>query len=183
MIKSELVDGFKGDGHVEVEQLGDINIGTYGPDDYVLETGKQLQAQVITNNKVRIFDGVMVIQGRRDVIAANAYTDVPIDNGAQGVKRNDIIVRRYTKDSASEIENTEFAVIKGTPGAAATDPVVTVGNIRNGDTLHNMKLYRVRIEGLNIVGVDKLYKTNMSLSTLNSNLTALNNNLGYELGS
>ena len=129
----------------------------------------------MTNNSIRIFDAVYVIQGRRDVIAANDYTDVSIDNGAQEMNRNDIIVRRYTKDESTEIENTEYAVIKGTPvSGEAVDPEVTEGDIRSGATQHDMKLYRVRLKGLNIVAVEPLFKVLYNAETIKGKLDELN---------
>lgn len=173
-VETTLMDGFAGGPHITEEQTGVANQGLYGPDDYVLEGGRQAEAQVLTNNSIRIFDAVYVIQGRRDVIAANDYTDVGIDNGAQGMNRNDLIVRRYTKDESSEIENVEYAVIKGTPVAGeATDPEVTTGDIRSGAILHEMKLYRVKLEGLNIVAVEPLFKVLLNMSTLNASLSKL----------
>ncbi len=164
-VDTTLLDGFADGPHITVEQIGSANQGLYGPGDYVMDAGRNAEAQILTNNSIRIFDAVFVMQGRRDVIAANDYEDINIDNGAQGMNRNDIIVRRYTKDESSEIERTEYAVIKGTPTpSAATDPDVTVGNIRNGDTLHEMKLYRVKLEGLNIVAVEPLFKVLMKPS-------------------
>ena len=177
-VETTLMDGFAGGPHITEEQTGVANQGLYGPDDYVLEGGRQAEAQVLTNNSIRIFDAVYVIQGRRDVIAANDYTDVGIDNGAQGMNRNDLIVRRYTKDESSEIENVEYAVIKGTPVAGeATDPEVTTGDIRSGAILHEMKLYRVKLEGLNIVAVEPLFKVLLNMSTLNASLSELNGNI------
>lgn len=170
-VDTTLVDGFADGPHITEKQIGIANQGTYGPDDYVLETGRQAEAQILTNNSIRIFDAVYVIQGRRDVIAANDYTDVSIDNGAQGMNRNDIIVRRYEKDEGSEMESTSYAVIKGTPSSGtAADPDITEGDIRSGATLHEMKLYRVKLEGLNIVAVEPLFKVLMNMSTLNASL-------------
>ena len=74
------------------------------------------------------------------------------------MNRNDIIVRRYRKDEKTEIETVEYGVKKGTPASKATDPEVTTGDIRKGDLLHEMKLYRVKIEGLNIVAVEQLFE-------------------------
>lgn len=166
-IDTTLVDGFADGPHITEEQVGIANQGLYGPDDYVLDEGKKSEAQILTNNSIRIFDATYVIQGRRDVIAANDYTDVNIDNGAQGMNRNDIIVRRYRKDESSEIEETEYAVIKGTPtSGTASDPEVATGVIRNGDTLHEMKLYRVKLNGLNIVAVEPLFNVLMSMSKI-----------------
>lgn len=177
-VDTTLVDGFADGPHITEKQIGLANQGTYGPDDYVLETGRQAEAQILTNNSIRIFDAVYVIQGRRDVIAANDYTDVSIDNGAQGMNRNDIIVRRYEKDEGSEIESTSYAVIKGTPSSGtAADPDITEGDIRSGATLHEMKLYRVKLEGLNIVAVEPLFKVLMNMSTLNASLADTNKSL------
>ena len=96
-VDTTLMDGFADGPHITEVQTGLANQGLYGPEDYVLESGRKAEAQVLTNNSIRIFDAVFVIQGRRDVIAANDYADVSIDNGAQGMNRNDIIVRRYVK--------------------------------------------------------------------------------------
>lgn len=173
-VETTLVDGFADGPHITEKQVGLANQGLYGPDDYVLSSGRKSEAQVLTNNSIRIFDAVYVIQGRRDVIAANDYTDVGIDNGAQGMNRNDIIVRRYTKDNSSEIEKTEYAVIKGTPtSGTASDPSVPTGDIRGGALLHNMKLYRVKLNGLNIVAVEPLFKALLDMSTINKYLSEL----------
>ena len=173
-VETTLVDGFADGPHITEKQVGLANQGLYGPDDYVLSSGRKSEAQVLTNNSIRIFDAVYVIQGRRDVIAANDYTDVGIDNGAQGMNRNDIIVRRYTKDNSSEIEKTEYAVIKGTPtSGTASDPSVPTGDIRGGALLHNMKLYRVKLNGLNIVAVEPLFKVLLDMFTINKDLSEL----------
>ena len=173
-VETTLLDGFADGPHITVEQVGSANQGLYGSGDYVMDAGRNAEAQILTNNSIRIFDAVFVIQGRRDVIEANDYEDINIDNGAQGMNRNDIIVRRYTKDESSEIERTEYAVIKGTPTpSAATDPDVTVGNIRNGDMIHEMKLYRVKLEGLNIVAVEPLFQVLMNMDKINMYLSKL----------
>ena len=171
-VNTTLMDGYAGGPHITEKQTGLANQATIGEKDYVLEGGQNAKAQVLTNNSIRIFDAVYSIQGRRDVIAANDYTDVTIANGSQGMNRNDIIVRRYRKNSSSEIESTEYAVIKGTPSTgAATDPSVTVGDIRTGAVLHEMKLYRVRLEGLNIVAVDQLFTVLPSMATMQEDMT------------
>lgn len=167
-VNTTLMDGYAGGPHITEKQVGIANQAIIGGKDYVLEGGQNAKAQVLTNNSIRIFDAVYSIQGRRDVIAANDYTDVTIANGSQGMNRNDIIVRRYQKSGSSEIESTKYAVIKGTPSTGtATDPSVTVGDIRTGAVLHEMKLYRVRLEGLNIVAVDQLFTILPSMATIN----------------
>lgn len=177
-IETTLMDGFADGPHVTEVQIGLANQAVIGPDDYVLEGGRESEAQVLTNNSIRIFDAVYCIQGRRDVIPASGYTDVTIANGTQGMNRNDIIVRRYRKNESSEIESTEYAVIKGTPNAgAAVDPEVTTGDIRSGATLHEMALYRVKITGLNITAVEPMFNILKNMASLQKEFAELNSKI------
>lgn len=177
-ITTTLMDGYAGSPHITETQIGLANQAAFGPDDYVLRGGRESEAQVLTNNSIRIFDAVYCIQGRRDVIPASGYTDVTIANGTQGMNRNDIIVRRYKKDESSEIESTEYAVIKGTPNAGeALDPKVTTGDIRTGATLHEMKLYRVKIKGLNITAVEPMFNILKNMATLQKELAGSNSEM------
>lgn len=177
-IETTLMDGFADGPHVTEVQIGLANQAVIGPDDYVLEGGRESEAQILTNNSIRIFDGVYCIQGRRDVIPANGYTDVTIANGSQSMNRNDIIVRRYKKDESSEIETTEYAVIKGTPSSGtAVDPKVTIGDIRSGATLHEMALYRVKLTGLNITAVEPMFNILKNMATLQKEFAELNSKL------
>ena len=177
-ITTTLMDGYAGGPHITETQLGLANQATFGSDDYVLEGGRESEAQVLTNNSIRIFDAVYCIQGRRDVIPASGYTDVTIANGTQGMNRNDIIVRRYKKDESSEIESTEYAVIKGTPNAGtAVDPEVTTGDIRSGATLHEMALYRVKITGLNITAVEPMFNILKNMASLQKEFAELNSKI------
>lgn len=182
-ITTTLMDSYVGGPHITETQIGLANQATFGPDDYVLGGGRESEAQVLTNNSIRIFDAVYCIQGRRDVIPASGYTDVTIANGTQGMNRNDIIVRRYEKDESSEIESTEYAVIKGIPNAGeALDPEVTIGDIRTGATLHEMKLYRVKIEGLNITAVEPLFNILKNMAVLQQEIAQTNKDLTEKLG-
>ena len=181
-VQITLMDGYAGGPHITEAQLGLAHQATFGPDDYVLEGGRESEAQVLTNNSIRIFDAVYCIQGRRDVIPASGYTDVTIDNGTQGMNRNDIIVRRYKKDEVSEEESTEYAVIKGTPSSGeAVDPSVTTGDIRSGAVLHEMKLYRVKLTGLNIVEVEPLFNILKNQATLQKEIAQSNKDLSNKL--
>lgn len=180
-ITTTLMDSYAGGPHITETQIGLANQATFGADDYVLEGGRESEAQVLTNNSIRIFDAVYCIQGRRDVIPASGYTDVTIANGTQGMNRNDIIVRRYKKNESSEIESTEYAVIKGTPNAgAAVDPEVTTGDIRSGATLHEMALYRVKITGLNITAVEPMFNILKNMASLQKEVAELNSNKKVE---
>lgn len=179
MIESEVLEVRVGDVHVTPEQVADANIGTFGPDDYVLSTGRKLEAQVVTNNSVRVFDGVMVYGGIRDVISVNKYYDIQIDNGAQGMNRNDIIVRHFAiTDEVTKRGGATFQVIKGTPSEGeAADPEIAFTDLRAGALSHDMILHRVRIEGLNIVAVEPLYDILYNAAELKEEVTELNRKL------
>lgn len=168
MTESEVLEVRIGDEHITPEQIMDVNIGTYGPGDYVFPTGQKLEAQLLSNNSIRIFDGAMVYCGVRDVIAVNNYHDVTIENGQQGMNRNDIIVRHFAKNEETQFGGAEFQVIKGTATSGdATDPEITDTDLRAGALTHDMKIYRARLEGLNVVAVEPLFEVLPSIPELN----------------
>lgn len=153
-----LVTGYKGTAHITSADQGAFNAALIGTEDYVCKTGRQFEAQIMTNNSVRIYDGDLLMQGRHVNLKVDTYEDVTIENGAQGMNRNDLIVCRYAKDATSGQEAALFVVLKGTPTeGTASDPAVTSGDILGGAILHEMPLYRVKIEGLSIVAIEKLY--------------------------
>lgn len=184
MIDSEVLEVRVGDVHVTPEQVADANIGTFGPEDYVLSTGRKLEAQVVTNNSVRVFDGVMVYGGIRDVISVNKYYDIQIDNGAQGMNRNDIIVRHFAiTDEVTKRGGAAFRVIKGTPSEGEpVDPEIDATDLRAGALTHDMVLHRVRIEGLNIVAVEPMYDVLYNAAELKDEVDELNRNFSNALG-
>ena len=111
----EIIKVYTGKPHVTAEQDRDINIGIFGKGSCVLQTGQQLNAVVISNNEIRITDGVLIHQGCAASIKKNTTNPVTIANGSQGMKRIDLIVARYTKNTSSKVEAIEIKVIQGTP--------------------------------------------------------------------
>lgn len=166
----EIVTGYAGMKHVTANQQGCMHIGITGDGDYILQTGEKLKAEIITNNKVRIYDGDLVMQGRQAHIAPDAYEDMTISNGSQELNRNDIIVARYAMNSDTGVETVTLAVVEGTAGEVATDPSLTSGDIRGGDVLHEMALYRVKIEGLTIEAVELMAEILPSISALQNSI-------------
>ena len=57
-VQTTLMDGYAGGPHITEAQLGLVHQATFGPDDYVLGGGRESEAQVLTNNSIRIFDAV-----------------------------------------------------------------------------------------------------------------------------
>ena len=156
-----LVTGYAGEAHVSAEDMGSLFAAIIGSGQYVLNRGNMFAASVVSNNQIRIADGDILMQGRHIRLDGGAFLDLAIDNGSQGYKRNDLIVARYTKNSASGIEDCNIVVIKGTASASeAVDPAYTIGDILSGgDVQNDFPLYRVPLDGLNVQTLVPLFET------------------------
>ena len=153
----QIIDGYCNEPNIFADDIGEYNTAIWGTRDCVLPAGERLGYELVSNNEIKIKDGVFSTQGRRGVIKKGATESCIIENGTQAENRNDLIVIEYAKDSSTLVESHTLKVIKGTPGEAATDPDVVTGDIQAGDILHQMPLYRVKLEGLNVVAVERLF--------------------------
>lgn len=147
-----LVTGFLGREHITAADQGAFNAALIGTGQFVLEKGKVFEAQVISNNLIRVLDGELMMQGRFVRLAPNEYAELAIENGEKDLKRNDLIAVRYTKDTLSGIESVNLVVIKGEAvEGEPVDPAITEGDITNGEAiLHEFPLWRIPIDGLNV---------------------------------
>ena len=149
-----LVTGYAGQEHVTATDHAAFNASLIGRDDFVLDNGNVFAVQVISNNQIRVLDGELMMQGRFVRLNPDTYVDLTIENGAQGMKRNDLIAVRYTKDTASGIESADLVVIKGTAVASTSvpaDPEYTEADITNGAAVQNdFPLWRIPLDGLNV---------------------------------
>lgn len=171
----DIITGYTGSPHVTAEQDRDINIGIFGNESYVLQTGSQLTAEVSSNNEIKVRDGVIMHQGCAASIKKNTYDSLTITNGSQGMKRVDLIVARYSRDPSTNEESLTLKVIQGTPSEnSPTVPGYTTGDIQSGDLVADMPLYQVILNGLNITEVKKLFSVQGSIAELSSNLTNAN---------
>ncbi len=163
MANMHLVTGYAGQEHVTAADQGAFNAAVIGGGEYVMGTGNQFAASIISNNQIRVLDGDVCLQGRFARLNKGAYVDLAIENGAQGLFRNDLIAVRYTKNQSTAIEEANIVVIKGEPVTSnPVDPTYTNGDVLGeGDTLHDMPLYRVVIDGLNLVKLVPLYSVYM----------------------
>ena len=171
----EIITGYTGKPHVTAEQDRDVNEGIFDTGSFVLKTGSQLAAELVSNNEIKMRDGVLVIQGCTAAIKKNTYDPVTIANGSQGMKRIDLIVARYNKNEETKIEEVTLKVIQGTPNAStAAVPTYKTGDIQSGDLVADMPLYKVTLDGLNVTSVDKMFTVIPTLPELSSNLTKTN---------
>lgn len=159
MSNVHLVTGYAGQAHVTAADDGSFNTAIFGVGQYVLNIGNKLAASVVTNNKITVSDGDILMQGRHIRLNEGSTVDLTIDNGAQGKLRNDLIVARYTKDAVSGVEEVNLVVIKGTAvDSDPADPEYTSGDIINDHALLNdMPLYRVPLNGLTVGTLTPLF--------------------------
>lgn len=155
----QLIDGYNGGiPHIDAQMIRDHHLSLYGTGDYVLDIGNKFNYEIVNNNEIKIYDGYAMMQGARVSIGYGQSVMVTIENGTSGYNRNDIICIKYTRDEETLIEKIAPEVVKGTMSSStAADPTIVTGNIRSGAISHQMKLYRVRLSGTNIIGVDKLF--------------------------
>lgn len=144
--------------------------------DKVLNVGGKLAATTISNNKIRITDGVVIVGGHVGRIYKGDYEDLTIENGTSGQNRNDLIVARYLAGNSGGADSYGLAVIKGTPGSTATDPIYMQGNLYNGDPQRDFPLYRAKLEGLSIVAVEQLFEVGKTIGELEEEIETLNSN-------
>lgn len=177
----EIITGYTGKPHVTAEQDRDVNEGIFDTGSFVLKTGSQLAAELVSNNEIKIRDGVLVIQGCTAAIKKNTYDPVTIANGSQGMKRIDLIVARYNKNEETKIEEVTLKVIQGTPNAStAAVPTYKTGDIQSGDLVADMPLYKVTLDGLNVTSVDKMFTVIPTLPELSSNLKTATADSGWK---
>lgn len=155
----QIIDGYCAEPNIYADDIGEYNMSLWGTGDYVLPVGEQLGYELVSNNEIRIKDGIFLTQGRRGVIKKGTSESCVIENGTQAENRNDLIVIEYAKDSSTLVESHTLKVIKGTPGETAADPSVVTGDIAAGAVLHQMPLYRVKLEGLTVTAVEKVFTT------------------------
>lgn len=151
--------------HVLAEDDAALYDGIFG-EDCVLKLGEQFASKTISNNVIRVMDGVVVVGGHVGRIIKGDYEDMMIDNGVSGQKRNDLIVARFKSGGTGGADTYSLVVVKGTPGATAKDPAIVQEDLYAGGKQRDYPLYRVRLENLSVVGVDKLFQVNRNFKVL-----------------
>lgn len=152
----ELVTAYTGKNHVTAAQIADFNRGIYG-NAAILDVGNKLEASIQTANRITIKDGVAVFDGREVYVAYGKNETVNITSGTQDMKRYDIIAVVYEKDARTGVEKVTLKAITGTPNTMhPSDPQVNDLDIRTGILKSEKPLYRVRLNGTAIEGIDVL---------------------------
>lgn len=158
--------------HIYAEDDAAIYKAIFGGDG-VSTIGQACKATVLSNNKVRIADGVLCVDGHMARIPYGEYEDCEIMNGQSGKNRNDIIVAKFETTGTGGIDTMTCEVIQGTAGETAVDPELTQDDIYAGGKVREYPLYRVKIEGLSITAVEQMFEiipSNKDLSNKLGNL-------------
>lgn len=160
--------------HIYAEDDASIFQCMFG-EDGILDIGSKLELSIQSNNLVRMSDGVLCVGGHIGRIKHADYVDLTIDNGETGYNRNDLIIGSFSNTGEHTIDTFDPQVVKGTPATGdAVDPTLTEGSLYEGEHLRQTAVARVRLKGLNIVGVDMLLPVIPSIPSLKALLDELN---------
>ena len=162
--------------HIYAEDDAAIYKAIFGGDG-VSTIRQACKATVLSNNKVRIADGVLCVDGHMARIPYGEYEDCEIMNGQSGKNRNDIIVAKFETTGTGGIDTMTCEVIQGTAGKTAVDPELTQDDIYAGGKVREYPLYRVKIEGLSITAVERMFEIIPSNKDLSNKVAELNKNI------
>lgn len=162
--------------HIRAEDDASIYLSLFGGDG-VSTNGQSCKATVLSNNKVRIADGIICVGGHFARIPYGDYIDCEIENGQSGKNRNDIIVARFETTGTGGIDTYTCEVKKGTAGSTATDPEIVQEDLYKAGKVRELPLYRVKIEGLSITAVEQLFTLRKTNEELEKELASLNSKI------
>lgn len=159
--------------HIYAEDDAAIYQSIFGSDG-VSMVGQQCKATVLSNNKVRIADGVVCIGGHFGRISYGEYEDCEIVNGQSGKKRNDMIIGKFVTTGSGGIDKMTCEVKQGVAGTTAVDPMLTQDDVYKAGKIREIPLYRVVIDGLSIVRVEQMFKLIPTIPELEKTVAELN---------
>lgn len=162
--------------HIRAEDDASIYQSIFG-EDGVSTVGQACKATVLSNNKVRIADGIICVGGHFARIPYGDYIDCEIDSGQSEKKRNDIIVARFESTGTGGIDTYTCEVKKGTAGSTATDPEIVQEDLYKAGKVRELPLYRVKIKGLSITAVEQLFTLRKTNEELEKELASLNSKI------
>lgn len=140
--------------HIYAQDDASIYQSIFG-DDCVFDIGSKFKAQTLSSNKIRLSDGVMQIGGHIARIKYGDYEDVTITNGVSGKKRVTIIAGRF--QTTGTIDDMTLVTKDGVAGDTYVDPEINEGDLYQGASIREMPLYRVKLDGINIVSVEPMF--------------------------
>lgn len=152
----KIITGSTGQNHITANDDGALHASIFGEGCYVLAASGRFTCTVVDNTTVQIGPGEGLMYGRHFRTPKGSVDTLTIQAGVTGYNRCDIIAAHYKNTGG--VESIGLAVLSGssTTGTAA-DPGYTQDDVSGGATESYMPLYRVRLSGISIDGVDTLY--------------------------
>ena len=157
------VTSAQGKAHVTSANAAHLTAGLLGNGCYVLPLGQRLACTMTDSNTLRVLFGVASVCGRQWEIEGD-YEEVNIDNGVPGYNRVDLLVCRI--ETAPQ-ETIALKVYKGeeTTGTPVV-PGHVEGDLNDGDTVCEMPICSVRVNGINPQAPEMLAKESIDIMAL-----------------
>ena len=161
------ITSYLGEPHVTSDQFRSIIESIAGAGNYIADLDEQLEPELSTNNTLKIRSGVLIHHGHVMRVPPGTYDTVTYINGSQGMKRIDLVVARYEKNSETKKEPTRWVVIQGTPDASSpVAPDYNEGNIQDGDLIDDCPVFEMHFDGINVTEVKKLVEVTKNIDDL-----------------
>lgn len=132
--------------HITSANDAHLYAGLFGNGNYLLNVRELMAVTMIDSNTLRILGGDALTCGRHWEITGD-YEEVSIDNGVPGFNRIDLVVAHI--ETAPQ-ESISLRVIKGQETEnTPTVPGYITGDLNDGDTVTEVPICSVRINGIN----------------------------------
>lgn len=151
----DIITGKTGKPHVTSQQDREINMSMFGKGNVVLPIGQQLRAELTSSNNIRIYDGMLSMQGCVASIGADGYQDLTLESLTTGSERIDYVCAKYVKENSTDYESISLVVISGTDG---NPPTIADNEIRNGATEAYFPLYSIKIKSATELTLTPLFE-------------------------
>lgn len=151
----DIITGKTGKPHVTSQQDREINMSMFGKGNVVLPIGQQLRAELTSSNNIRIYDGMLSMQGCVASIGADGYQDLTIESLTTGTERTDYVCAKYVKENSTGYESISLVVISGEGG---NPPTIADNEIRNGATEAYFSLYSIKIKSATELTLTPLFE-------------------------
>lgn len=135
--------------------------------DYVLPVDGFFSASVTGDTTIRVNGGSGVMQGNLFDVNVGGYEDISIQPGTYGLNRADLICVHCEPDGDGG-NSFSFSTITGANTSAVDppDPEYAAGDINEGTGARDFPLYRVVLNGYDIVGLVKVFHVRRGVDEL-----------------
>lgn len=159
----KIITGNTGTNHIMAEDDGALFASIVGAESYVFDVGAKFKATALNSTTIQLADGEGLLQGRHFRTEPGVSDTVVLTECAEGVTRHDLIGVQY-KNTAN-VESIFWTVIQGEAVTGeAVDPDYDAGDLLGGSMSAFFPIYRARLSGASLEGLDPLYKLAKALT-------------------